>query len=149
MKLAEALQNRVLLAQQIKDLQEAISSNIWTTEGEEPETSLDSMLTELTNLRKTLSKLILDINISNTLCGLTALISERDMLKASSTFAQGLVSTSSSNQVSRYGGSGGTKYKRNLSPVVARETYTKLSRELIALDTKIQELNWSVELTVS
>jgi len=148
MKLAVALQNRVLIAQQIKDLQGTISENVWSLEGEDPEQPLAELLSQLADLRVQLSKSILDINLTNTSCGLTALISQRDALKASVAFSQSLVTASASNQQSRYQ-TGGAKWKRNLSPTIARETNNKLSKDLIDLDTQIQQLNWSVDLIVS
>lgn len=148
MKLAVALQNRVLLAQQIKDLQGTISENVWSSENEEPEQPLAELISQLASLRIQLAKVILDINLSNTSCGLTALISQRDALKASVAFAQSLVTASASNQQSRYQ-TGNGKWKRNLSPANARETHGRLTIELIDLETQIQQLNWSVELIVS
>lgn len=80
MFLAEALSKRKRLVTEISDLQSTALSTLWTdaVDNEEEKPNLE----QIALLRKELRDLIYVINMTNSSCEMTKLISERDHLKA-------------------------------------------------------------------
>lgn len=150
MKLAEALQHRAHLAGEVQRLQQTVLGYVWHKVGEEPEESVKDLLEEVAAKRAEQTKLILDINLTNTASGMTKLISQRDGLKAKKQFTEMLLQHAQTNSEGRYS-SGKEKWARSeaVSVVAVREELKQVTAELNALTIKIQELNWSTELIVS
>ena len=149
MKLAEALQERADLNRRIYQLHQRLNNNALVQEGEQPSEDPKALLKKLEEDFTRLEELIVKINLANSKTvsegkSLTELIAERDVLKQRIDIMHDLINNASQ-----------TVYRaRNseikiLPSVNVRELQKKtdeLSKQLRPTDTRIQELNWTVEL---
>ena len=150
MKLAEALRIRADLQKQVSQLKERIKESAKVQEGDEPCDNVEELYRILNDTLAQLEDLIYRINLTNVQTiqsgeSLTRMIARRDVLAMRVRALQEIVRYISSNDT-RYGRNE-LKYVRTVDVNVLRQdadTYAKQYREL---DLKIQNLNWTVDLT--
>lgn len=149
MKLAQALIERADLQKRIAQMKGRLQLNAKVQEGEKPSEEPEKLLKELDALTGELETLIARINRTNTsaLDGgetMTALLARRDCLRMKTDILRSFLEEAGSLVLR------GTK-----SEVVVRSTVDVaalqkrvdgLSKELRALDVRIQAANWATEL---
>lgn len=154
MKLAEALTLRADLQRRIAALRDRLKRNAKVQEGDTPAEDPALLLRELDNTTAELEDLIARINLTN--CRVTAdwqgkaytlteLIARRDAMTLKISVLRDFLAEAS-DKVDRYS----AKEIRLLSTVSVAELQKKvddLSRDLRLLDTTLQSMNWTVELT--
>ncbi|MBR6708478.1 MAG: DIP1984 family protein [Clostridia bacterium] len=154
MKLAEALTLRADLQRRIAALRDRLKRNAKVQEGDTPAEDPAVLLRELDNTTAELEDLIARINLTN--CRVTAdwqektytlteLIARRDAMTLKISVLRDFLAEAS-DKVDRYS----AKEIRLLSTVSVAELQKKvddLSRDLRLLDTTLQSMNWTVELT--
>lgn len=142
MYLAEALAKRKKLVTQIIDLQTTATSNLWLSVGSEDE---KPDLETIEDLRIQLRDLICAINLSNSLCGMTKLIAERDCLKAKIKCLTEVATGASSDTEARY--NKGEKRVRTVNIDTVRVSLSQAQDKLVDLESEINVLNWKTELS--
>ena len=150
MKLAEALILRSDLQKRMEQIRNRLYNNVLTQEGELPSEDPDVLLKEFMSLQKELTTLIKAINrtnnntpfdgnmmLSEALVERDAILSKRSILSSAATLA--------SEKPDRYSR---TEIK-NVSTIDIKKFQKeadKLSKEFRELDTKIQGMNWNIDL---
>ncbi len=150
MKLAEALILRADLQKRLEQVRVRLYNNVLTQEGESPSEDPNSLLKEFMALQKELTSIIKAINrtnnntvfhgnmmLSEALVERDAILSKRSLLSSAAERA--------SEKQDRYSR---TEIK-NVSTIDVREFQKEadeLSKEYRELDTRIQALNWNVDL---
>lgn len=150
MKLAEALILRADLQKRMEQIRNRLYNNVLTQEGELPSEDPDVLLKEFMSLQKELTTLIKAINrtnnntpfddnlmLSEALVERDAILSKRSILSSAATLA--------SEKPDRYSR---TEIK-NVSTIDIKKFQKeadKLSKEFRELDTKIQGINWNIDL---
>ena len=150
MKLAEALILRADLQKRMEQIRNRLYNNVLTQEGELPSEDPDVLLKEFMSLQKELTTLIKAINrtnnntpfddnlmLSEALVERDAILSKRSILSSAATLA--------SEKPDRYSR---TEIK-NVSTIDIKKFQKeadKLSKEFRELDTKIQGMNWNIDL---
>lgn len=149
MKLAEALLERADLQKRLSLLEGRLCRNARVQEGEAPAEDPKELLRELEQITCRLEELIRRINLTNAAVtdggeSLTALLAKRDVLSKKVGMLQTFLSEASAT-VSR-----ATRSEiaiRSTVPVAElRREADGYSAALRSLDTRIQALNWTVEL---
>lgn len=149
MKLAEALQIRADLQKRIAQMQMRLNNNATVQQGTLPAENPVDLLAETDRMFKQLEELITRINLTNSRVDhdgvtLTALIAKRDCLKQHIGLLRDFINNAS--QLAR---------RHSLSEILVVSTVDvaeqqrqvdRLSKELRELDTKIQSLNWTIDL---
>lgn len=150
MKLAEALSMRSDLNTRLYQLQIRLNNNSRIQEGEEPSEDPQALLAELDEVASRLEDLIARINLTNSRTvssdgsTLTQLIARRDVLTRKSEILRSFLDEASCKV-----GRGSASEIRVISTVDVRSLRKKadsLSEEVRITDTRIQELNWTIEL---
>ena len=149
MKLAEALILRADLKKRMEQLRERVKNSAKVQEGDEPAENVEELGKELDAVFSQLEDLIYRINVTNiqTVCGgenLTHMLSKKDVLMARLTVLRDIANHIGST-APRYSRSE-IKYVRTIDYAQFRKEVDKYSKELRELDTKIQALNWNVDL---
>lgn len=150
MKLAEALIKRADLQEKVQSLSFRISNNIIIQEGDKPSEEPDKLLKELDRSLKELEDIIILINKTNNntkfegnLTLADALV-KRDILKKKrEVYAS--IANDSSQKFNRYSNT----EIRSISTIDTKEIQNhidQLSQDWRELDTKIQGINWTVDL---
>ena len=150
MKLAEALILRSDLQKRMEQIRNRLYNNVLTQEGELPSEDPDVLLKEFMSLQKELTTLIKAINrtnnntpfddnlmLSEALVERDAILSKRSILSSAAALA--------SEKPDRYSR---TEIK-NISTIDIKKFQKeadKLSKEFRELDTKIQGMNWNIDL---
>ena len=150
MKLAEPLILRADLQKRMEQIRNRLYNNVLTQEGELPSEDPDVLLKEFMSLQKELTTLIKAINrtnnntpfddnlmLSEALVERDAILSKRSILSSAATLA--------SEKPDRYSR---TEIK-NVSTIDIKKFQKeadKLSKEFRELDTKIQGINWNIDL---
>lgn len=149
MKLAEALTLRSDLQKRAAQLQNRLNNNAKVQEGEQPAEDPQGLLAELDTVMGELEDLITRINLTNSgeLPGggsVTALLARRDCLSRKAEILRGFLDSASSltNRSTR----GEIKIRSTVKVPELQKKVDSLSRELRELDTRIQGLNWTVDL---
>lgn len=150
MKLAEALILRADTNKRIEQVRARIMSNVQVQEGEKPVEDPDALLKEFEGLTELLTSLMQRINRTNTQTEiergktLTDALAERDTLALKIKVLQEAAAQASQNM---------TRYSRTeikMIPAINVKTVRKkaddFSKQLRELDTKIQSLNWQIDL---
>ncbi|MGF6906846.1 DIP1984 family protein [Fusobacterium sp. PH5-44] len=150
MKLAEALLLRSEYQKKIENLQSRIMANLKIQEGDVPNENPDELLKEFFLINDKLSLLIKDINIRNNVAILSdgqslsqALIDRENILKKRNFLAK-LVEKS--NDRSFRLARSEIKMYTSLSIAEIQKEIDRLSCNFRKLDTKIQSLNWNIDL---
>lgn len=149
MKLVEALSLRASLVQKVSNLREQLNNNLFTPEDEAPLYQPADTLRQLNATLDELQTLIYRINITNTRTmvdgkTLTALIAERDVLKARVKTLDEVMRTIR-NRRGRYG-STELKMVCSVDPEEYQRMYEKAASDLRRLDLRIQSAGWETEL---
>lgn len=149
MKLAEALTLRADLQKRAAQLQNRLNNNAKVQEGEAPAEDPQGLLAELDSVMGELEELITRINLTNS-AGLaeggsvTALLARRDCLSRKVEILRGFLDCASS--LTSRSTRGEIKIRSTVKVPELQKKIDGLSRELRELDTRIQGLNWTVEL---
>ena len=150
MKLAEALIERADHQKRIEQLKRRIQMNIKIQEGDEPSEDPNAMLSELAEIRQELTTLVKQINRTNHTLPydddrtLADALTERDQLLDQRNLLAKISEEASVNQ-DRYSSS----EIRIVSTVNVKEIQKQvdqLSKAYREIDTKIQGMNWTIDL---
>ncbi|WP_300902993.1 DIP1984 family protein [uncultured Clostridium sp.] len=149
MKLAEALNLRADVQKRIASLKERLIRNAKVQEGDVPAEDPVVLLKELDGNIIELEKLIKAINKTNSLNyiegeSITDIIAKRDALGLKLSVLRSFIDTAS-EKIDRYS----NKEIKILSTVNVsekQEEVDKLSKEYRIIDTKLQGLNWTIDL---
>ena len=149
MKLAEALQERADLINNIERLRARIRNNAQVQEGEEPAENPEFLLTELENLISQLNDLIVKINRTNTLSkidgiSLVELIAKKDTLSQKAGILREFIEIAS-QKVDLYS-TAEIKVFSTVNVPEQQKKLDKLSKEIRETDTKLQQANWTIDL---
>ncbi|XID75380.1 DIP1984 family protein [Alkanindiges sp. WGS2144] len=150
MKLAEALILRADYMTRISQLRQRLSNNAKVQEGEQPAEDPQALLKEFERVADGLMDLIKRINKTNTITAfdpqktLTDALAERDVLATRRKVYDELVNAASATQ-DRYSRSE-IKFKSTVDIKTLQKKVDDLAKAYRELDTKIQSLNWTVEL---
>lgn len=150
MKLAEALIARADYQKRIEQLKKRIGFNVKTQEGEPPAEDPNAMLAELDGIMKELTVLIQRINKTN--CSvqfdetrtLADVLTARDQLWDKRLILS-KVAEEASIRNDRYSRSE-IKVVSTVDVAAIQKQVDQLSKEFREMDTKIQGLNWTVDL---
>lgn len=150
MKLAEALILRADLQKRLEQLRNRLYNNVLTQEGELPSEDPEVLLKEFMSLQEELTTIIKAINRTNnnTLFNDNMMLSEalveRDALLVKRTLLSSAADRASEKQ---------DRYSRTEIKSVSvidvkkfQKEADKLSKEFRELDTKIQGMNWNIDL---
>lgn len=150
MKLAEALILRADIQKRMEQIRNRLYNNVLTQEGELPSEDPDLLLKEFMALQNELTTIIKAINRTNNNTQfsdnmmLSEVLVERDALLAKRTILSNAADRASEKQ-DRYSR---TEIK-NVSMIDIKKFQKeadKLSKEFRELDTKIQGMNWTIDL---
>ena len=150
MKLAEALILRADIQKRMEQIRNRLYNNVLTQEGELPSEDPDLLLKEFMALQNELTTIIKAINRTNNNSQfsdnmmLSEVLVERDALLAKRTILSNAADRASEKQ-DRYSR---TEIK-NVSMIDInkfQKEADKLSKEFRELDTKIQGMNWTIDL---
>ncbi len=150
MKLAEALILRADLQKRIEQVRNRLYNNVLTQEGELPSEDPDVLLKEFMDLQKELTTIIKAINRTNhntpfnDQMMLSEALVERDAILAKRTILSSAADRASQKQ---------ERYSRTEIKSVStidikkfQKQADQLSKEFRELDTKIQGMNWTIDL---
>lgn len=150
MKLAEALIFRADLQKRIEQVRNRLNNNVLTQEGELPSEDPLVLLKEFMSLQNELTSIIKAINNTNnntpfdeTMMLSDALV-ERDALLARRSILSNAATRASEKQ-DRYSRTE-IKYVSTIDIKDFQKQADKLSQEFRVLDTKIQGMNWNIDL---
>lgn len=149
MKLAEALTLRADLQKRAAQLQNRLNNNARVQEGETPAEDPRGLLAELDTVMSELEDLITRVNLTNSAAlpdggSITALLARRDCLSRKVEILRGFLDCASS--LAQRATRGEIKIYSTVPVPELQKQVDRLSRELRELDTRIQGLNWTVEL---
>lgn len=149
MKLAEALQIRADLQKRIAQMQMRLNNNATVQEGTKPAENPIELLAETDRMFAQLEELITRINITNSQVEkdgvtMTALIAKRDCLKQKISMLRDFLDNAS--QLARRHSLSEILVVSTVDVAEHRKHIDKLSKELRELDTKIQSMNWTIDL---
>lgn len=150
MKLAEALIARADYQKRIEQLKKRIHMNLKIQEGDEPSEDPNEMLSELAEIRQELTSLIKKINRTN--CEirfddertLADALTERDQLVDQRSLLSKVVDEAS-QQVGRYSQSE-IRIVSTVNVKAIQKQVDQLSKAYREMDTKIQGMNWTIDL---
>ena len=138
MNLAEALLERAGLAAEITTISESLQKNIWG--GQDSAPWFLSQLTKLEAKRAQLQKLTTDVNYTNTMAGITELISQRDSLKGDLRLWENL-----SSQL-EYERDGKSAKIAMISKTDVQDKIVQIQKSAHSVNLQLQRLNWETEL---
>lgn len=149
MKLAEALIIRADLQKRISQLKGRLKDSSKVQEGDQPAENLEDLFKELEDNLSQLEDLIYRINMTNMQTiyegeTLTHMMAHKDVLTTRLSVMRELVAHVTESDT-RYGRNE-IKYVRIIDVAKLRRKTDEFSKQLRELDTKIQSLNWTVEL---
>lgn len=149
MKLAEALNLRADVQKRIASLKERLIRNAKVQEGDVPAEDPVVLLKELEGNIIELEKLIKAINKTNSLTyiegeSITDIIAKRDALGLKLSVLRSFIDTAS-EKIDRYSNKE-IKILSTINVSEKQEEVDKLSKEYRIIDTKLQGLNWTIDL---
>ena len=150
MKLAEALILRADLQKRMEQIRNRLRNNILIQEGEEPSEDPEILFQEFINTQKELTEIIKKINKTNNTTKfnekwmLSDALVERDALIQRRSIYSSAVDQAS-ERTDRYSRTE-IKYVSTINVKEYQKEVDKLSKEYRELDTKIQGLNWNIDL---
>jgi len=150
MKLAEALILRADYQKRIQQLSNRLESCVKVQEGEEPAEDPKELLQELEHIFQELTKLIQRINLTN--CSvqfdesrtLADVLVERDILQNKRAILVHIAEVASIKQ-DRFSRSE-VKFISTIDIAKTQKEADRLAKEFRELDTKIQGMNWTIDL---
>ena len=149
MKLAEALIIRADIQKRIAQLKGRLKDSAKVQEGDTPAEDVNELTNELDALLLQLEDLIYRINVTNMQTmhegeSLTHMMARKDVLTTRLGVMRELVAHVTESDT-RYGRNE-IKYVRTVDVAALRRSTDEYSKQLRELDTKIQGLNWTVDL---
>ena len=150
MKLAEALILRADLQKRMEQIRNRLRNNILIQEGEDPSEDPEILFQEFINTQKELTEIIKKINKTNNTTKfnekwmLSDALVERDALIQRRSIYSSAVDQAS-ERTDRYSRTE-IKYVSTINVKEYQKEVDKLSKEYRELDTKIQGLNWNIDL---
>lgn len=150
MKLAEALILRADLQKRMEQIRSRLYNNVLTQEGESPSEDPEVLLKEFMDLQKDLTNIIKAINRTNNNTQfnqdmtLSEALVERDAILAKRTILSSAADRASEKQ-DRYSRSE-IKSVSTIDIKKFQKEADKFSKEFREFDTKIQALNWNIDL---
>lgn len=150
MKLAEALILRADLKKRGAQLKERMNNNAKVQEGEEVSQDPQALLEEFEQVAAQMLSFVQSINKTNSATEfepgktLTDALAERDVLSSRLKAYQGLMEAATIRQ-DRYSKSE-VKFKATISVAELQKQIDAIAKAYRELDTKIQALNWQVDL---
>jgi hypothetical protein len=149
MKLAEALIERADLKTKISQIERRMETNTKVQEGDEPAESIDMLILQYESLMDDLENLIIRINKTNSTAlfddrTMAEAIGQRDNLKSKIRSYMNLRDSASFTH-DRYSNTE-IKYVRCINVKDLQYKIDALSRTYRELDTKLQGLNWTIDL---
>ena len=150
MKLAEALQERADLNRRIDQLRYRLENSALVQEGERPAEAPEELLAELEQCTARLEELMARINLTNAQTKadgitLTELIAKKDALALKINVYRDFLQTA--GQTARRATRSEIKIFSTVDVAVLQKTVDQMSRQLRLLDNKLQQTNWSTELS--
>ncbi|GAB4441983.1 MAG: DIP1984 family protein [Anaerolineae bacterium] len=150
MKLAEALILRADTQKRIEQLRQRLARNARVQEGDQPAEEPQTLLAELEHAATQLTDLVQRINRTNTVTELEAGLSLSDALahRDTLTLRQSVYKSLAAEAVvtqNRYSNSE-LRYTSTVNVAAIQRVADDLARERRELDTRIQSLNWQVDL---
>lgn len=150
MRLAEALILRADTQKRIEQLRQRLTRNAKVQEGDQPAEDPQAILAELERAAAQLTDLVQRINRTNTVTELEPGLSLSDALALRDTLSlrQGVYKSLAAEAVvtqNRYSNSE-LRYTSTVDVAAIQRMADDLARERRELDTRIQALNWNVEL---
>lgn len=151
MKLAEALQIRADLQKRLHQLATRLDNNATVQEGSLPAENPEDLMDELDSTIEQLQDIMQRINLTNSEVrdadgqSLTELIARRDCLQKKTSMLRDFMNEASSLTSRRT-----LSEIRTISTVDVgrlRKKIDRLAKELRETDLKIQQMNWTVDLT--
>lgn len=151
MKLAEALQIRADLQKRLQQLATRLDNNATVQEGSLPAENPEDLMDELDSTIEQLQDIMQRINLTNSEVrdadglSLTELIARRDCLQKKTSMLRDFMDEASSLTSRRT-----LSEIRTISTVDVgrlRKKIDRLAKELRETDLKIQQMNWTVDLT--
>lgn len=149
MKLAEALTLRADLQKRAAQLQTRLNNNARVQEREQPAEDPRGLLAELDQVMAQLEDLITRVNLTNSAAlpdggTITALLARRDCLSQKVSILRGFLDSASA--LTQRATRKEIKIHSTIPVPELQKQVDHLSRELRELDTKIQGLNWTIDL---
>ena len=149
MKLAEALIIRADLQKRIEQLKARLKDSAKVQEGDSPAEDVTELYKELDSNLAQLEELIYRINVTNMQTmhegeTLTHMMATKDVLITRLSVMRELLAHVTGSET-RYGRNE-IKYVRTIDVAELRRTTDQFSKQLRELDTRIQGLNWTVDL---
>lgn len=150
MKLAEALQERADLNRRIDQLSARLTDNALVQEGEKTAEDPRELLAELDGCLLRLEELMAKINLTNARTvsdgrTITELIARRDTLRLRREHYRRLISAGS--QSAQRARSTEIRILPAVDVKALQKTADAMAKEFRELDNRIQQLNWSTELS--
>jgi len=150
MKLAEALIKRSDLQMKLEKLKQRIINNVKIQEGDEVTEDPSKLLTEMEDVIATINTLVKKINGSNSISRLndgrtlTEALADRDSIMLKKITIEKVIEAAVIKR-DRFTRSE-VKYVNTVNVRELQRKIDDLSLEFRVLDTKIQEMNWTIEL---
>jgi hypothetical protein len=150
MKLAEALIRRADAQKRIAQLRQRLNNSAMVQEGTEPAEDPARLLAELDRAIAEMTALVKQINKTNAVTPfdatrtITDVLAERDGILLERSVLQGLVQAATVT-TQRYSRSE-VKYFATINVAQVQDRIDDLARQHREMDTRIQELNWLVDL---
>ena len=149
MKLAEALVLRADLAKRLEQIKARLQRNAKAQEGEEPAEKPDDLVAEFERAAAEFVTLIANINLTNAAAAvdsrtLTAALAERDVLRLRQAMYRDLAQAATITQSITTRSE--VRFRPTISVAETQRKADELAKELRELDTRIQQINWNVEL---
>ena len=145
MKLGEALTLRARQARKLNDLKDRIVKSSIAQEGDSPAEDVAALTEEYTTLSLSQAQLIQDITAANLRAGLTADILLREHLRRMVFVHRSAIIGADPSGHFRYGREE-IKWVPQIDVAATQAVIEDLEREANALDVRLQEANWSVDL---
>ena len=150
MKLAEALINRGTLQSKLDELQTRLNNNAIIQEGELPAENPQDLMNQVNSTLKQLKELILKINITNSKTvndgkTMTELLAERDCLRLEISIYRSFLNSASSTGYRARGSE--IKIISTIPVADLQSNLDQKSKSLRELEMKIQEINWTTDIT--
>ena len=152
MKLGEALSLRAKKAQQLDELKQRVLANILTQEGEDPAEDPDALISEFERVSDELSELVEKIartNIERSTSdgeNLLTLLHRRETLRRKRNLLSMVANQATPTQNQFRWTRTEIKFVTTIDVQARRQAIDELDQEIRALDSKLQETNWQVDL---
>ena len=144
MKLAEALQERADLNRRIEQLRNRLENSALVQEGERPAEAPEVLLEELEHCAARLEELMVRINLTNSRT-MVELIAKKDCLSLKISVYRDLLQQA--GQTTRRATRSEIKILSTVDVAQLQKDTDRMAQQLRLLDNKLQQTNWSTELS--